>query len=473
MRFLDLRRRLFLAMGVPLTLSCGGAQPAPEGGRIGIGVGTGDGAGDEVLSNVDDRPVGGPCGVDQVDEQICGATTPDACGAHGDSLTSYGASQLHVTQGSYGAHDPTFRDFALDPAATDVYQQSIAREGLPVAEYCCYSHCTALVVAATAPLDVPVDHSVQQRCIPAPEGGTRVPAAGAEACPGAVQFDGVMRPFAASGNGHCCYSVTVYEEPYRERHNRGRAARVDGAVVTAPVAAGRAWTATPRPALAGLDAALRAQLAAAWANTAQMEHASIASFSNLALRLIAVGAPPALIADTHRAALDEIEHARVAFALASAYGAAPVGPAAFPDAARLSAAGGLEALALETFVDGCIGETVAAVEARLAASRAVDPVVAAALAVIAEDETRHAELAWAIVAWCVRSSPTLLASLQTALAAEPVVAADAALAPDALAGHGVVSAHELGQLRRDVVRDVVTPCLRALSAPDLTRSARA
>jgi len=83
---------------------------------------------------------------------------------------------------------------------------------------------------------------------------------------------------------------------------------------------------------------------------------------------------------------------------------------------------------------------------------------------IAEDETRHAELAWAIVAWCVRAGgPALHAALGRALDAARA-SAPASAQPDGqdLWIHGVVPAPDLADLRRAVIADVVAPCLAAL-----------
>ena len=46
--------------------------------------------------------------------------------------------------------------------------------------------------------------------------------------------------------------------------------------------------------------ALRRRLAELWSQDALLEHASIASFSRFALQLLAVAAPPALVAGAHR-----------------------------------------------------------------------------------------------------------------------------------------------------------------------------
>ena len=471
MRLPTLRRRLLLAMGLPAIVSCGGATSGGGGGDVerwhGGGGGSGGGGGDEISNVVDEPAPGEACGMDQLSETVCGATSPETCGPMGDSLTSYGNSRLFVTQGSYGAHDQTFKSFWLDEDATAGYRSQLqtSHPGLPYDQYCCYSHCTHLSSASTAPLEVPPGHHTQPACIPAPPAGTSMPAASNEACPGAVVLQGALRPYESGTDTSCCYSVVIADPPpYEERHYRGRPARIDGTAIYAPVAPGRAWSADLAPAVAALPAATRARLAAVWTEVARMEHASIASFANLALRLMAAGAPPELIARTHHAALDEIEHARIAFALASGYAGEPVGPGAFADAARMSPEGGVDALALETFLDGCIGETVAAAEAGLAAARAEDPAIAGALATMAEDETRHAELAWAIVAWCVRSSgPALRERLERALAAAGAEIPDPD--PDAaeLARHGVVTARELAGLRRAVIADVVAPCLRALA----------
>jgi hypothetical protein len=282
--------------------------------------------------------------------------------------------------------------------------------------------------------------------------------------------------------GRCCYaSIKQFEpKPERPKHYRGRAARVDGAPRVASVAPGAHWSAVLAPAVAGLSPELRDRLADAWQRAARMEHASIASFSALSLRLLALGAPPDLVEDAHVAALDEIRHARLAFELASAYAGAPLAPVRFDDAARLPLEGDLAALAIETLLDGCINETVAAVEADAAGDAAADPAVAGALHEIARDEARHAELAWRIVAWCVRSGGDgLLAALrETAAAAGLGDAAlgDAALEDAAptggdLGAHGVLGDAALAAARAGVLREIVAPCLDALSGRG-TRSAR-
>lgn len=53
------------------------------------------------------------------------------------------------------------------------------------------------------------------------------------------------------------------------------------------------------------------------------------------------------------------------------------------------------------FLEGCIGETVAALEAAHARDTSSDPGVRSVLARIAEDEAQHAELAFRFVSWAM------------------------------------------------------------------------
>jgi ADP-ribose pyrophosphatase YjhB (NUDIX family) len=184
----------------------------------------------------------------------------------------------------------------------------------------------------------------------------------------------------------------------------GRALRVRGRAVTGEGTRDGAWAVADAPAVPVADAEARAMLAAAWETDARTEHASIAAFARLALDLIALGAPPHLVEACLNAALDEVRHAAGASSLASGYAGQPRGPGPIPEVA--TAPGGFVRLTLETVIDGCFGEGLAAACAREAAEGASDPVVRAHLATVARDEGRHAELAWDVLAFCLERGGT-------------------------------------------------------------------
>jgi hypothetical protein len=188
---------------------------------------------------------------------------------------------------------------------------------------------------------------------------------------------------------------------------------VDGAVVQgAPVYldctsciganAGRRPAAMLPPRSRGRKIARRARSPGTYfAELAYAEAASVEAFVQLAARLAAFGAPPRLRREALRSAKDETRHARIATRLARRHGEVPAKPRPC-SFARLT----FEDFACENAAEGCVRETFAALVAMHQAERAREPSVARAMQAIAEDEARHAELAWAIHRWVMtRLSP--------------------------------------------------------------------
>jgi hypothetical protein len=216
--------------------------------------------------------------------------------------------------------------------------------------------------------------------------------------------------------------------------------------------------------------AVRARLEAAWVAVARMEHASIAAFARFALQLLAVGAPPDLVAAAQSAMADETKHAQLAFALARSYADREVGPGALAIEACLDGTD-LACLVATVFVEGCIGETVAAVEAREALEHAGDPAVRAILETIAEDETRHAALAWTTVAWAIAvGGQSVHDRIEEAIAQETKQepadgVGGAGPDDDELLRHGIVGESLRMRLRRAVLAEFVLPGARQLLSP--------
>ncbi len=192
----------------------------------------------------------------------------------------------------------------------------------------------------------------------------------------------------------CIYPITV--DPPEEPCDYGRPLVIGGRPRLAPLARGRGWAAGADERTDAPDLAR----AATWARIALAEHASVASFSRFALELLAFGAPADLVADAHTAALDEVRHAKLAFGLAEAAGGEALRPGPLP-LAELALADDLAAFAEATAREGCVAETLSALQMAAARDRATDPAERAALAVIARDEARHAALAWRTVRWAI------------------------------------------------------------------------
>jgi hypothetical protein len=221
------------------------------------------------------------------------------------------------------------------------------------------------------------------------------------------------------------------------------------------------------PMTIGLSAKAREHLASAWAEIGRMEHASVAAFARFTLQLLSLGAPADLVARSGAAMADETEHAKLAFALASTYRGEQLGPT------RIDIDGVLDAQSIEDVIatavrEGCVGETIAAIEAAEACEHASDPAARSALSRIAQDETRHAELSWRFVAWAVtrggeRARLVAWRELERAFAEEVEAQPDAS-EPDerVLLNHGILPPRLREHVRRTALATAVRPCAAAL-----------
>jgi hypothetical protein len=188
----------------------------------------------------------------------------------------------------------------------------------------------------------------------------------------------------------------------------GRPLRIRGRQLHPGLRRGSDWTAGDRPSPADLGASTRRALAALWLHDAQKEHASVPAFSRISWLLAAVGAPAELLAWSHRAALEEIEHAQKCFALAAGYGGQTWTVEPMPDLLL----GGLDSredplvlLATESIADGCQLEDFNADVAATCAVSCEEPATCEVLDQIAREERSHAEFSWAVLAWTLERAP--------------------------------------------------------------------
>lgn len=221
-----------------------------------------------------------------------------------------------------------------------------------------------------------------------------------------------------------------------------------------------------------LDPELRERVAQGWLEQGLAEHASVAAFARFALQLLSVGAPAELVSETSQALTDEVRHACDCFALARRHGGRDVGPAALPLSGALQQLE-LTEIVLGTIAEGCIGETIAALEAAEAHAHCQDEAARTVLERISADETQHAQLAWRFVAWALEQGPASLrpavaAAFERELSAAPASSSSTiALSPEEhqLLQQGLVGPELRRALRVRVLHDVVAPCVRALLAP--------
>lgn len=250
-----------------------------------------------------------------------------------------------------------------------------------------------------------------------------------------------------------------------------------GAARRAPAAPRDDWSA----ALEDVDTQdlapeLRAALAARWAAVAALEHASIASFARFSLELLALGAPSSLLAEAQQAAADEIEHARIAYALASAYAGRPVGPGPL-DVSGVAARCDRTAMLVGLAEEACVGETLGVAEARVLAATVEAPALRRLFARIADDEERHAALAWKTLRWGLEGAGDDVRAAVAAAFDRAIAAASRVASPDGSSdarpespADGLLAAADIEDIRRRAVAEVVRPCADAVLGATLARA---
>ena len=241
----------------------------------------------------------------------------------------------------------------------------------------------------------------------------------------------------------CCYKVQLEGDFSCAIEGRPLLAGAESGPRLASLRSGTAWSAG-REAFAALrrpnEPEVAEALRARWLRSARYEHASIAAFARVGLQLMSLGAPAALVRAAQRAMGDEIRHAQLCFELAARYGGSSVEAGPLRVEGSVTTGMNLEATLREAIFEGALNEGAAALEALERAHASEDPVVAEVLSRIAEDEQRHALLAYQTVQW--------------ALLAEPIRAREIV---EACLGEGSAIQHEMWT-------EVVAPILTSLVA---------
>ena len=267
----------------------------------------------------------------------------------------------------------------------------------------------------------------------------------------------VCGPYA-SADDQCCFEIMTQDDGCAIP---GRPYLVGDHAVMAPSQPRRDWGDSSL-SLDGLTQEARQVLAQQWTAHALAEHASVASFAQFALELMALAAPAELVADASQAAVEEVQHARLAFELASAFGGEAMGPGPLPMATLRTPT--LTQLAVATVKEGCINETLSTLLLAEQLEQASHPGVRKALATMVADETRHAELAWRTVAWAIREGGAEVhAAVKDAFAEATAPAALAhGLTGEALAASPSPTPAVAQRILRDGLTTLIQPCAEAL-----------
>lgn len=281
-------------------------------------------------------------------------------------------------------------------------------------------------------------------------------------------------------DGACCGRPFIVggENQVADVRERSDWMNTSSGAASSPIS-GTFETSTTTTAAAALDADVRARITASWARDAAMEHASVASFARFTLELLALGAPADLVLGAQEATRDEIEHALACFAIASRYAGRDLGPGKL-DIGTTMPAVDLARSVEAAIVEGCVGETLSALLAEARLARAEDADVRTTLRRIANEEARHAELAWRFVGWAITTGgDEVRAAASRAFEAALVRAPGSfdtslrGLPADTLRAHGLLDEKAAHEVALRTLHDVVKPCAAALVGGASTTPVRA
>jgi hypothetical protein len=268
----------------------------------------------------------------------------------------------------------------------------------------------------------------------------------------------------------CCYKVRLQGDLYCAFDGRPLRVGAERAPRVAALQSGAAWLANMR-GFAGLrrpqDPELLERLRSHWLACARFEHASVAAFARVGQQLLSLGAPADLLRATHAAMADEVRHAQLCFGLAAAYDTPELGSGPLRIEGCVATGMDLETTLREAIFEGALNEGAAALEALEGARACEDPVVREVLVRIAEDEQRHALLAyqtvkWALLAYPERARELVRGCLRDGHLHAPMPAS-ASVDDDAAArSHGLISSDARAWLRYQTWTDVVAPILAAM-----------
>ena len=208
-----------------------------------------------------------------------------------------------------------------------------------------------------------------------------------------------------------------------------------------------------------------------WLEQAEGEHASVASFAKNSLHLLSAEAPSDLLLLSQRASLDEIRHAEVCYRFASQFLGDDFEPGKL-DVEKSLGKRNVQKIAKSTIEEGCVAETIAAVEAHFRANHTEVPMIKTALLQIALEETNHAQLAWTTVGWMMERFPEVADVIEEAFSVEFEKRASGTLYDDlastdasgmdcgaevSFRDHGVINPIARDQIGVQTIKDFIEP----------------
>ena len=142
-----------------------------------------------------------------------------------------------------------------------------------------------------------------------------------------------------------------------------------------------------------------------WTKRALSEYASIGTFYKFSLQLMSIAAPLWMLQLSNQAGLDEIKHTQISFDILNMYNMNKLESCIIYDRFPIHTfdiiGNDWNEISKDTAIGGCIGETISALSMIKQGRETYDNIVHDIVIEIANDEVRHAALAWIAVKWMI------------------------------------------------------------------------
>jgi hypothetical protein len=259
----------------------------------------------------------------------------------------------------------------------------------------------------------------------------------------------------------CCYDTLAQNMgPYTCDYVEGRPLMCEGFAQVASIGMGMSWVEGTVADSHQLTMEQRQILSTFWLRTAQMEHASVASFHQFALDLMRFGANPELLMRTNKAIMDEISHAKAAFAITEGFLGHPFSPQDF--AMKLEQVDNLADFAIKVAVEGAFNETLAVVIASFQKEQCTDYAIQKFLTDIIREEAEHAELAWDTLRWLIDKGGDVVVDALWTLLERDFIPDVQNIPLVGIPSHGLPSKNQAFSLLQNAYQHVVLPNLKLI-----------
>ena len=289
-----------------------------------------------------------------------------------------------------------------------------------------------------------------------------------------VSPSGDTEDVSESNSYTCCYDTLAKTggplcEDVPPAPTEGRPLIFNGVAQAASISLGTAWSKGPLAEARQLTLEQRQILCEFWLRTAQMEHASVASFHQFALDLMRFGASPELLMRTNKAITDEISHAKAAFAITEGFLGQSVSPGEFH--MQIQPAKDLPDFAKSVALEGAINETIAVVLATLQRERCTDKAIKKFLADVIREEAQHAELAWDTLRWLVKKGGDDVVDSLLSLTRKEFVPDVSSFPVIGIPSHGLPSQTVTFSVLKHAYQHIVIPNLKVILENSVARLA--